>query len=429
MASTTTKISIAQKSESAPKEWTGEMRYVARHPILNVRGHVQGYELLFQMNPDEAMGESGVHAARTILDDAVLYGLDRFTGGAKAFVSCTAETLDRHLVDVLPARNTVLQLPESMQMDPRLVNICANLKDSGFSLALLDFNWEMTPHPLLYMADYLKVDFGRFDATERKYILKRAGNARLKLIADKIETQEDYRQACAEKFTLFQGYYFCHPVLIQNAKVPANRAFHFEILRELNNDPLDLHKVSLLVMRDAALVYRLLRLVNSPVYALYQEITSVESAIMVVGESAFRRIATLAILSELSASQPPEILHMSLVRARFCELAAPFSNLNPDEQYLLGMFSLLPAMLRHPMESFAPDLPLRNEIRQALLGMENPERALLAWIEAHERNDQLTEYAVVESYGLDQQRLIQFYIDAILWDETILRNEKQCATA
>jgi c-di-GMP-related signal transduction protein len=403
--------------EPEPREWTGEMRYVARHPILNLQGHVQAYELLFQMNPQEVVGEIGVHAARTILDDTVLYGMDRFTGGAKAFVNCTAETLDRRLVDVLPPQKTVLQLPESMQLDPRLVNICASLKEAGFGLALLDFSWDLTPHPLLYMADYLKVDFCRFDAMERKYLRKRLTNSKITLIADKIESQEAYNEACAEKFTLFQGYYFCHPVMIQNAKVPANRLYHFEILRQLNSDPLDLHKVSQLVMRDAALVYRLLRLVNSPVYAQYQEVRSIESAIMVVGEAAFRRIATLAILSELSSAQPPEILHMALVRARFCELAAKLCGLDPDEQYLLGMFSLLPAMLRYPMEAFAPDLPLRNEIRQALLGLVIPERSLLAWIEAHERNDQAEEYSIAESYGLNEQRLIQFYIDAILWDE------------
>jgi len=393
------------------------MRYVARHPILNLQGHVQAYELLFQMNPQDIVGEIGVHAARTILDDTVLYGMDRFTGGATAFVNCTAETLDRRLVDVLPPQKTVLQLPESMHLDPRLVNICASLKEAGFSLALLDFSWELMPHPLLYMADYLKVDFSRFDATERKYLRKRLTNSKITLIADKIESQEAYNEACAEKFTLFQGYYFCHPVMIQNAKVPANRLYHFEILRQLNSDPLDLHKVGQLVMRDAALVYRLLRLVNSPIYAQYQEVRSIESAIMVVGEAAFRRIATLAILSELSSAQPPEILHMALIRARFCELASKLCGLDPDEQYLLGMFSLLPAMLRYPMEAFAPDLPLRSEIRQALLGLIIPERSLLAWIEAHERNDQAEEYSIADSYGLNQQRLVQFYIDAILWDE------------
>jgi EAL and modified HD-GYP domain-containing signal transduction protein len=142
---------------------------------------------------------------------------------------------------------------------------------------------------------------------------------------------------------------------------------------------------------------------------------------MVVGETTFRRIATLAILSEFNAEQPPEILHMALVRARFCELAAALCGLDPNEQYLLGMMSLLPAMMRYPMEALAPELPLRAEIRQALLGLDNPERCLLAWIEGHERNDQAASHAIAEQRGLNQQRLVQFFIDAVVWDATVRR--------
>jgi EAL and modified HD-GYP domain-containing signal transduction protein len=347
--------------------------------------------------------------------------MDKLTCGATAFVNCTAEALARRLVDVLPPDKTVLQIPENLELDPKMVETCCKLKESGFRLALLDFNWDLMAHPLLCVADYLKVDFTRLDARSRQNLRKRLGEAPITLLANKIETQEAFRQASTEGFTLFQGYYFCHPELFKNAKVPANRLCHFEILRQLHKDPLELHTVSRLVMRDASLVYRLLRLVNSPIYAMRQEVRSIESAIMVVGEAAFRRIATLAILSELNAGQPPEILHMALVRARFCELAAPLCDQDSQEQYLLGMLSLLPAMLRYPMEAFAPELPLRNIIREALLGVAHPERCLLAWIEAHERNDQAAEYAITEAYGLNQQQLIHSYINAVVWDETAVQ--------
>ena len=119
---------------------------------------------------------------------------------------------------------------------------------------------------------------------------------------------------------------------------------------------------------------------------------------------------------DLNAEQPPEILHMALVRARFCELGARLGGLDPDEQYLLGMMSLLPAMMRQPMEKLAPELPLRDEIRRALLGEDNRERCLLGWIERHERNDQAASNEMAEGHGLIQQRLVQFFIDAVVWD-------------
>jgi EAL and modified HD-GYP domain-containing signal transduction protein len=179
--------------------------------------------------------------------------------------------------------------------------------------------------------------------------------------------------------------------------------------------------LSRLVKRDTSLTYRLLRLVNSPTYGLHQEVRSIESALLVVGETAFRRIATLAIASELNADRPPEILRMALVRARFCEQAAGLCALDPTEQYLLGMLSLVPAMLQVPMEELTPALPLRGEIRDALQGTVNPEGSLLKWLEAHERGDWGACDVVVHAKGLKHDRLIESYANAVFWAETALR--------
>jgi len=402
--------------EAPPQEGVGEMRYIARQPILDENHRVHGYELRFPVNPESAQAGSGGQDARTILDDTVIFGIERFTNGLPAFVNCTAETLTEHSVSVLPPAMTVLEIPEALTASPTVFAECRKLKEAGFRLALLDFNWYLPTHPMLDLVDYIKFDLDRLDLTGCRRLRKQLHGTPTVMMASKVETQPDHKQACAEGFALFQGYYFCHPELIRNAKVPSNRLFHLDIMRQLQNDPLDLHKISPLVMRDAALTYRLLRLVNSPIYAIRQEVRSIESAIMVVGETVFRRIATLAILSEFNAEQPPEILHMALVRARFCELAAKLCGLDPDEQYLLGMFSLLPAMMLYPMEQLAPELPLRDEIRQALLGTNNRERCLLAWIQSYEQNDQTAWNAVAEANGLNQQKLVQFYIDAVVWD-------------
>ena len=164
----------------------------------------------------------------------------------------------------------------------------------------------------------------------------RLEGATVALLAEKVETQEEYQRACDEGFTLFQGYYFCRPVLMENRKVPSNRLSHIEILQLLRGDSIELKKLTRLVKRDASLTYRLLRLVNSPMCAVRQEVNSIQSALLAVGEDAFRRIATLAITSELNGDQPEEILRMAFVRGRFCEVAAGMCGLDPTEQYLLG---------------------------------------------------------------------------------------------
>jgi EAL and modified HD-GYP domain-containing signal transduction protein len=175
-------------------------------------------------------------------------------------------------------------------------------------------------------------------------------------------------------------------------------------------------------MRDASLTYRLLRLVNSPLYATYQELRSIESALIILGDNTLRRVISLAVLSEMNGGQPTEILRMALMRARFCELAAGECRMDAAEQYLLGMLSLVPAMLGVPMEEVTPSLPFRREVCAALEGAENRERCLLTWLEWHERGNWAESDKIVQSNGLSRERLMRCYADGVVWAETALKS-------
>jgi len=417
-----TQLSPPIGSEAQPQEAPGGMRYVARQPILDLRQWVHGYELLFRAGPEAAFRGDGDFATRTMLDNTVIYGLERLTGGLPAFVNCTSESLTENLVHVLPPSMTVLEILETLEPTPRLVSACRRLKASGFRLALDDFVWKPQLEPLVEMADYIKIDFAITGAEQRKRMLDRLSNVTVALVAEKVETQEEYKLACQEGFTLFQGYYFCRPVLMKNSKVPANRMSHIEILQLMRAEDIDLRQLTRAVKRDASLTYRLLRLVNSPMCAIRQEVRSIQSALLAVGEQTFRRIATLAITSELGANQPAEVLRMAFLRGRFCELAAAECVLDPTEQYLLGMLSMLPAMLQLPMEDLAPALPLRQEIRSALMGAPTPERCLLAWLENHEHGDWAACDELAERYQLGRDRMVTWYGEAVVWAEAALRS-------
>jgi len=416
-----TQAAPANGAEAVPPEWAGEMRYVARQPILNLRGRVHGYELLFQNAPEAVSGRDADVAARTMLDNAVIFGLEWLTNGLPAFVNCTVEALTEQLVLVLAPKMTILQISANVELTPRLMDACRELKARGFRLALDDFTWQQSLQPLAELVDYIRVDYRQFGVLERLY-LRQLNCDSIAMVAKKVETQEDYAKACAEGFALFQGDYFCHPVLLKKRKVPANRLLHFEIVRQLHHDPIDVRRVSRLVLRDASLTFRLLRLVNSPIFAFHQEVRSIETAIIAVGEETFRRIVSLAVLSELNGDEPPEILHMALVRARFCELAAALCGLDPAEQYLLGMLSLVPAMLRLPMEELTPSLPLRSQICEALQGTMNPERSLLAWLEFNERGDWTGCDRLVQACNLNQKQFMKCYLDSVVWAQAALRS-------
>lgn len=389
---------------------------------MDLRGRVHGYELLYRAGPEPSFRGDGDTATRTMLDNTILFGLEKLAGGMPAFVNCTRESLVENMVHVLPSSMTVLEILEDIEPTAAVIDACRKLKAEGYRFALDDFTWKPGVDPLVELADYVKVDFVQSGPEERKNLLQRLRGFTVALVAEKIETQEDYQQACKEGFTFFQGYYFCRPVLIENRKIPANRLSHIEIMQQLRLDEIDVPKVTTLLQRNTSLTYRLLRLVNSPLCAMRQEVRSIRAALIIVGEDTFRHIAMLAIASELNGDRPAEILRMAFVRGRFCELAAGFCLQNSSEQFLLGMLSLLPAMLRLPMEKLTPALPLREEIREALQGRANSERALLQWLESYERGEWAACDAVVLAEGLDQKDLIECYADAAVWAESALKS-------
>lgn len=387
--------------------------YLARQPILDRRGAIFAYELHFHGVP-ERQGESGLSpASRGLLDALALFGVERFTGGGWGFVACTLEVLSDELVEGLPTQLTVLEIPKCAELSPRLVRACHNLSAAGFRLALAAFEPDDPRHALLPDIDFVKVDRSAIDSAAWGRLRKGLYGTKAILVAENIHTHEDFCKARAAGVQYFQGYYFCHPELIPNGKLPADHAHQFEILQELFKDPLDLRALCPLVSRDPSLVYRVLRFVNSPICAVRSPITSLESAIMILGDATFRRIATLAIQCTLSQDQSPELLRMAQLRARFCAQAAPLCGMNPDEMYLLGMLSLLPAMLRTPMETILQGLPLRPEIRDALAGSQRRERCLLAWLEDLEANHIAGCERTAEEYGLDTHVLAQVYLEAM----------------
>lgn len=409
-------LSSSRVRTSLP-ELTHALRYLARQPILDLRGKVHGYELLYRNGPENFFSGDGEMATRTMIDNTVIFGLEKLTRGLPGLVNCTAETLTQQQVGLLPPSMTVLEILEDVEPTPELIAACNKLKAEGFRFAMDDFVWKPSLEPLVGLADYVKIDFLKSPKAERQDILERLKPYAVALIAEKIETSEEYEEARREGFTLFQGYYFCAPALLTHSKVPANKVFHLQLLHTLQEEPLDLKKLSELVKRDAALTYRLLRLVNSPMCAIRQEVRSIRTALLAVGDDLFRRIAMLAIASELNAGRPNEVLRMAFVRARFCELGAGLCALDAAEQYLLGVFSLLPAMLHTSMNEIVSILPLREPVREALLGAPNETRGLLQWIEAQEHGDWLRCDSIARSHALNRDQLQSCYAEAVLWTE------------
>ena len=351
----------------------GSNRFLARQPILDRQGRVFAYELLFRSGWMDCFEGEHDDATRQMLDNVLVSGADALSSQTLAFVNCTRDSLVRGLVTLLPPATTVLEILETVEPDDEVIAACRNLKKKGYRLALDDFVLRDGMQPLIDLADFIKIDFRASDAAERRKIRAELQGSHAALLAEKVEDEAEFQIALGEGYHYFQGYFFCRPTMVARREVPASQLCGLRLLSVLSRSPVKTREVEQVVMADASLSYRLLRMVNSPLYAMRKPIESIGRALVIVGENEFRKLALVAMSAGLSKRPPHALLLLALQRARFCELAAHALDGNPGEQYLLGLLSVVDAILQLPMTTVVQSLPLRPEARAALLGEKNDE--------------------------------------------------------
>jgi c-di-GMP-related signal transduction protein len=394
---------------------TEPTRFIARQPILDARRNVVGYELLSRSGWDNSFHGEAEFAAREMLDSCLVLGVDALAGTGRAFVNCTRAALVNQLVIHLPPSRTVLEILETAEPDEELVAACRSLRTMGYVFALDDFMPRPEMRPLIQLADFVKVDFRLANAEVRKQIHQMVQGSPAALLAEKIEDQEEFNQALAEGYEYFQGYFFCRPKVVANRVVPPNWGNYMSLLAELSKPTLNVPQVIRIVQAETSICYRLLRLANSAMTGVRNEVTSVRSALMLVGEDRFRTLVSLAVSSALGRDQPPALISLSLERARFCELLAPLIGESPMEQYMVGLLSLLDAMLQSPMEVLLKSLPLRREAKDALLGAENPIALPLQLIQSFEAGAWGPCAETAKKLGVSEEKLASIYLESIRW--------------
>lgn len=399
-------------------------RFLARQPILNARSEVIGYELLFRAGWENSFrGESNAATLQT-MDQMMYMGIESLTHNQLAFVNCTREALVGRLVTVLPSRTTVLEILETVEPDTEVLEACRELRKMGYQIALDDFVPRPGMGPLIEVASYVKVDFRLSDANERLEIHRMTRDSYAALLAEKVEDQEEFDIARAEGYEYFQGYFFCRPKVFANREIPPNRVNYLRLMVELTRKSLDLREVVRIVSLEASLCYRLLRLANSPLWGRRNDVTSVQDAFMLVGEDRFRALASVAASCVMSESQPSPLIILSVERARFCELLAPLIGQNPTEQFMLGLLSLLDAMLQTPMESIVQSLPLRAEAKAALLGATNPAAIPLCLIRNFEAGAWGSCAVAADAVGVSEETLARLYFESVQWARDTLAVSK-----
>jgi len=399
-------------------------RFLARQPILDLRGDVVGYELLFRAGWENCFRGEPDETSRQMLDHLVYMGAESFTNNQLAFVNCTRESLVDRLVTLLPSQTTVLEILETVEPDAELVEACAELGRMGYRLALDDFVPRPEMQPLVQMASYVKVDFQLSDASMRGKIQRMTQGSHAALLAEKVEDQDEFDRARGEGYEYFQGYFFCRPKIVANREIPPNRMNYLRLMIEMMRKPLHLPNVIRIVSQEASLCLRLLRLANSALWGLRTNVTSVQDAFLLVGEDRFRALVSVAASCALEEHQPAALISLSLERARFCELLAPLVGESSTEQFMLGLLSLLDAMLATPMDSIVRSLPLRPEAKAALLGAANRAAVPLGLIQSFESGTRGACGSQRGAAKLSEETLMRLYMESVRWAADTLASSR-----
>src|ERR1039457_7492029 len=198
-------------------------RFVARQAILDRSQKVFGYELLFRNGVEDYFNADPELACRSTLDSSLLFGIEPVCDHRRAFVSCTCEVLFKDLLTLLPPDQTVAEILETVEPDDRVIAACKRLKTAGYMIALDDFAPNDPRLPLCEFAYIIKVDFRATKLEERAGMMRRFASPKCKMLAEKLETPQEFFQARNMGFVYFQGYFFCRPELVVGREVPSNR--------------------------------------------------------------------------------------------------------------------------------------------------------------------------------------------------------------
>jgi EAL and modified HD-GYP domain-containing signal transduction protein len=391
--------------------------FVARQPIFDRDLHVVGYELLFRdSDRDHADIPDGEQAANRATSQVMVTSLmeldlQRLVDGKMAYFNLTREFLIAGSNLPLDSTNIGIEVLETVEIDDELVEAIDQLAMLGFSIALDDFDWRPGVERLLRSADSVKIDVQAHDEQALVDMVDQLRAYDVTLVAERVETPDHFELCKSLGFDRFQGFFLCRPSTVTARRMPENRVNTMRLMARLQDPEITPEEVEEIIKNDVALTYRLLKTVNSAYYGLSVTIRSISHAIVYLGMPTVRNWANMLLLSGL-ADRPNELVRLALIRARMSELLmADKPRDTRDAAFTTGLFSMLDALLDMPMDEIMSNLPLDEDLQQALVERDGPFGRLLQTVIACERGD----WNNIRSDLFSNEKLSAAYLAAVRW--------------
>lgn len=391
--------------------------FVARQPIFDRKEKVYGYELLFRQgtrNYYEGMDEDRA-TTDVIANSFLTIGMEALTRGRRGFINFTNNLIKDQTAYLLPSDLVVIEILENVHPDQEFILACRKLKEAGYLLALDDFVFEERFKPLIELADIIKIDFTITFGKERVDIVKKLSSHNIIFLAEKVETREEFNQALQAGYNLFQGYFFSKPFVVAGKNIPPFKLNCLRLLQQINDVDSNFEKMENIIKGDVSLSYNLLKFINSAAFGLKMKINSIKHALVLLGVDEVRKWASLVTLQTLGKDKPSELIINSLVRAVFGEALARKTKLKEEASniYFMGMFSLMDAFLDRPLAEVLEGLPLTQEIKQALLGVDNRFSLILNLVLVYEKGDWSNLFDCVTRLDLEESEISVLYLQSL----------------
>lgn len=396
------------------------IRYAARQPILAGDETVIGYKLLFRTDVmDHFSSRESNRASRDAIETTSMLGLNVLCDNRLAFIGCSRDVLLENALTSLPPENVVAEIGDDIVPDEAIEDACRSLKNAGYKIALDNFTVNDPRESLTHYADFLKVDIKERTWDEIQRITRTHGNHSFGLVAKKVETWEDFDLTRKAGFHYFQGYFFYRPETMRARVASTNQAAYLRLLQAVSRVDLDWKEVEDLIKRDPAIYFRLLRYINSAAMGLRHEVRSVSQALALLGENELRRWCRMAGAFEMSKNRPSDLMLSALVRGRFGELMRDKFDHPDADLFLVGLLSLMDAILEIPMSAVIEGLPLDSDSAELLLENKGPLLPLYELVWSIERGAWGPVVRQCHQLGVNEEHVAECYSKAMEWAQAV----------
>jgi c-di-GMP-related signal transduction protein len=401
--------------------------FVARQPIFDRQRELYGYGLLYRSEAGQSAfdGTDRVTATIQVIANALLaIGLENLLSNKKAFINFDRSLLLGGLHSVLPPEILVIEILESVEADAEVLALCRRLREQGYAFALSDFVPDSRREALARMAKLIKVDMPATPRADQERLLQTYRPLGIAMLAEKVETQEQFEWALGAGYDYFQGYFFARPATVRGRRIPAAKLTCLLLLAEVQRMEPDAARLGTLISGDVWLSYSLLLYVNSSFFLHGAEIRSIDQALDVLGEEGIRHWAVLAASPMMAKDKPGELVTLSVVRARFCERIASLARIAPLHlASLMGLFSLLDGLTDLPLREALAKVHAAPAITAALTGTApagDPYRSVYDLVRRYEAGDWNAVTALAATLDIKPSHITEAYAESTFWAQQAL---------